>query len=32
MNPGTGSYEVRARFDRKIVPSSDIDNKEKQNK
>ena len=32
MSPGIGTYEVRGRFDRKIVPSSDFDNKESKNK
>ena len=32
MSPGIGTYEVRFRFDQKIVPSSDFDNKESKNK
>ena len=32
MSPGKGTYAVQACFDRKILPSSDFDNKESKNK
>ena len=32
MNPRIGTYDVRARFDRKIVPLSYFDNKKSKNK